>query len=82
MDAALAVVWDVNLRCEQAEGRGSTGSRVCTHSLVVERHHLAAGVPKWLRVVVGGVHPGPFGVDPAHLPLVVSEQSCSGILTL
>jgi len=43
-----------------------------THGLEVECHHLTADVPEHLGHVVGGVHPGAFGVDPAHLSLVVS----------
>lgn len=43
-----------------------------THGLEVERHHLTADVPEHLGHVIGGVHPGAFGVNPAHLSLVVS----------
>ena len=42
-----------------------------TNGLEVEGHQLAAGVPEELGVVVGGVHPGALGVDPAQLHLVV-----------
>lgn len=51
---------------------------ISTHSLVVERHHLAAYVPKGLGAVIGWVHSCPFGVNPAHLPLIVSEKDGSG----
>lgn len=46
-----------------------------THGLEVECHHLAANIPEHLGLVVGGVHPGAFGVNAAHLPLVVSTGS-------
>lgn len=49
-----------------------------THRLVVERHHLAAYIPERLGVVVGWVHSCSFGVNPAHLPLVVSEKDGLG----
>lgn len=47
---------------------------ISTHCLVVERHKLAAYVPKRLGVVVGRVHSCSFGVNPAHLPFIVSEK--------
>lgn len=43
-----------------------------THGLEVQCHHLTANVPEHLGHVIGGVHPGAFGVNPAHLALVVS----------
>lgn len=43
-----------------------------TWGLKVERDHLAACVPEDLRHVITGVHPTPFGVDTAHLTLVVA----------
>jgi len=43
-----------------------------TWGLEVERDHLAACVPEDLRHVITGVHPAPFGVDTAHLTLVVA----------
>lgn len=43
-----------------------------TWGLEVERDHLAAGVPEDLRHVITGVHAAPFGVDTAHLTLVVA----------
>lgn len=43
-----------------------------THGLEVECHHLTADVPEHLGHVIRGVHPGAFGVNPAHLSLVVS----------
>lgn len=46
-----------------------------THGLEVECHHLTANIPKHLGLVIGGVHPGAFGVNAAHLPLVVSTGS-------
>lgn len=46
-----------------------------TYCLEVEGHELAAGVPEDLGHVVGGVDPRAFRVQPAQLPLVVSEQS-------
>lgn len=46
-----------------------------THGLEVECHHLTADVPEHLGHVIGGVHPGAFGVNPAHLPLVVSTDA-------
>lgn len=55
---------------------------ISTHRLVVERHHLASDVPKRLRVVIGRVHSCSFGVNPAHLPLVVSEKYGSGSIVL
>ena len=47
---------------------------IATHSLIVEGHELAAGVPEGLGIVIGGVHPGSFRVDPAHLPSVISVE--------
>lgn len=47
--------------------------RACgTWGLKVERDHLAAGVPEDLRHVITGVHAASFGVDTAHLTLVVA----------
>lgn len=46
-----------------------------THGLEVECHHLTADIPEHLGLVIGGVHPGAFGVNAAHLPLVVSTGS-------
>lgn len=43
-----------------------------TWGLEVERDHLAACVPEDLRHVITGVYPTPFGVDTAHLTLVVA----------
>ena len=43
-----------------------------THGLEVECHHLTADVPEHLGHVIRGVHPGAFGVNPAHLSLVIS----------
>lgn len=43
-----------------------------TWGLEVERDHLAAGVPEDLRHVITGVHAASFGVDTAHLTLVVA----------
>lgn len=56
-----------------------------THGLEVECHHLTADIPEHLGLVIGGVHPGAFGVNAAHLPLVVSTGSIgnkSGALLL
>lgn len=47
---------------------------ISTHCLVVECHHLAAYVPKVLGAVIGWVDSCSFGVNPAHLPLIVSEK--------
>lgn len=43
-----------------------------TWGLEVERDHLAAGVPEDLRHVITGIHAASFGVDTAHLTLVVA----------
>lgn len=43
-----------------------------TWGLEVEWDHLAACVPEDLRHIITGVHPTPFGVDTAHLTLVVA----------
>lgn len=51
---------------------GSAPGQSRTWSLKVQRHHLAPSVPKDLRHVITGVHAASFGVDPAHLPLVVA----------
>lgn len=51
-------------------GRAPGQSR--TWSLKVQRHHLAPSVPKDLRHVITGVHTASFGIDPAHLPLVIA----------
>lgn len=51
---------------------GSAPGQSRTWSLKVQRHHLAPSVPKDLRHVITGVHTASFGVDPAHLPLVVA----------
>ena len=40
--------------------------------LEVECHHLTAGIPKYLRHVVAGLHTATLRVDPTHLPLVVA----------
>ena len=42
-----------------------------TEGLEVEGGHLAARVPEELRLEVGGIHAGPFGVNAAQLPFVV-----------
>lgn len=55
---------------------------ISTHRLVVERHHLAAYVPKRLGVVIGWVHSRSFGVNPAHLPLIVSKKGGLGSTAL
>lgn len=52
--------------------------RISTHSLVVERHHLAADVPKRLRWVIRWVHSCSFGINPAHLSLIISEKDGLG----
>lgn len=51
---------------------GSAPGQSRTWSLKVQRHHLAPSVPKDLRHVITGVHTASFGVDPAHLSLVVA----------
>lgn len=43
-----------------------------THGLEVQCHHLTADIPEHLGHVIRGVHPGAFGVNPAHLSLVIS----------
>ena len=53
-----------------------------THSLVVERHHLAADVPERLGDVIGWVHSCSFGVNSAHLPLIVSVKGGLGSTVL
>lgn len=55
---------------------------ISTHCLVVEGHHLAAYVPKELGAVIGWVNSCSFGVNPAHLPLIVSEKNSSGSTVL
>lgn len=50
-----------------------------THGLVVQRHHLTAYVPERLRAIVRRVHTCSFGVDSAHLSLVISEGCSKGI---
>lgn len=53
---------------------------VCgTWGLEVERDHLAAGVPEDLRHVITGVHAASFGVDTAHLTLVVAALTLRNI---
>ena len=41
--------------------------------LEVKSHHLAAGVPKYLRHIVTGIHPTSFWVDTTHLPLIIAR---------
>lgn len=48
---------------------------IFTHSLVVERHHLAADVPERLWAVIRWVHSCSFRVNPAHLPFIIPERS-------
>lgn len=43
----------------------------CTCSLEVERYHLAANGPQWVRVIVGGLHTLAFRIDPAQCFAVV-----------
>lgn len=52
-----------------------------TWGLEVERDHLAACVPEDLRHVITGVHSAPFGVDTAHLTLVVAALMLRKITT-
>lgn len=49
-----------------------------THCLVVERHHLASDAPKRLWGVIRRIHSGPFGVNPAHLPFIISQKDHLG----
>lgn len=49
-----------------------------TQGLEVERDKLAADVPEELGHVVGRVHAGALGVDPAELLLIVSEDGSQG----
>lgn len=50
-----------------------------TKSLKVQCHHLASDVPEELRHVVRAVYPRSFGVDPAHLLLIVPGRVLSRI---
>lgn len=61
---------------------GQRSHVVCcgTWGLEVEWDHLAACVPEDLRHVITGVHPAPFGVDTAHLTLVVAALTLRKIL--
>lgn len=64
----------VLIQWPSCSGSGSAQGQGCTWGLEVQRHHLAASVPEDLRHVITGVHAASFGVDPAHLPLVVAAR--------
>lgn len=58
--------------CKRGRGQKSHVACCGTWGLEVEGDHLAACVPEDLRHVITGVHPASFGVDTAHLTLVVA----------
>lgn len=45
-----------------------------TSSLEVERHHVTATHPQWIRVIVGGVHPLAFRIDAAQSLAVIQHE--------
>lgn len=54
---------------------------ICTCSLEVERHHMAADSPQRVRVIVGRLHTLTFWVDPTQCFAVVLQEAFGATLS-
>lgn len=65
--------------CAERVVTASDSGAVCiTWGLEVQRYHLTAGIPEYLRHIITRVHSASFGVDPTHLALVVTVHLSQG----